>query len=100
MLSVQSECQKLLTAMAMFEQEKLPRSPRVEEGVVSSVQALSDRTQQLSAHCSGMLVKDGLRDWEAAQADRTPRDTDSNAVRLCTEWVVGGVVPRVSDKSM
>ena len=82
-LSVQSERQKLLTAVTTYEQEKLPRSTEVEEGVSSAMQALSDRVQQLIAHCSVMLVTDGLRDWQGAQADRTDRDSDHNNVRVC-----------------
>ena len=82
--SVQSECQRLLGAVAALEQEKLPRSPAVEEGVALALQALSDRVQQLSAQCSVMLVTDGLRDWDAAQADKADRpprdDTVSSAV--------------------
>ncbi len=83
MQSVQCECQKLLVAAAVFEEEKLPRSEAVEEGVVSALQALSDRVQQLNAHCCVMLVTDGLRDWQTSQTDRAEKPhTDITAVSI------------------
>lgn len=83
--SVQVEIQKLIVAAAMFEEEKLPRSAEVEEGVVLAMQGLSDRVQQLMAQCSVMLVTDALRDWQEALAEKPDKPEELTAVSATTQ---------------
>lgn len=82
-MSLQSECEKLVSAVAVLEEEKV-RSRATVGAVSASMQVVSERTQQLMANCNVILVNDGLREWHSAQADRSTVDVEANAVSL---WV-------------
>lgn len=84
MLSLHSVCEKLMSAVVMLEQDQSRNKSSV-EGVVSAMQSVTERVQQLTAHCNVILLNDGLRDLHAAQADRAemaPGDVEVNAVSL------------------
>ena len=88
MLSLRSECEKLVSAVAVLEEEKV-RSRATVGAVSASMQVVSERTQQLMANCNVILVNDGLREWHGAQAERPAHrlfvDVEANAV----SWWVG-----------
>lgn len=91
MLTLQSDCQKLVAAVITLEHEHM-RSRSAVEGVVSVMQGVVDRVQQLTAHCNVILVNDGLRDWHGAQTDRSRKSPGELEINAVSGWVcVSGV---------
>lgn len=100
-LSLHSVCEKLMSAVVMLEQDQSRNKSSV-EGVVSAMQAVTERVQQLTAHCNVILLNDGLRDLHAAQADRAemaPGDVEVNAVSLVGCVMAVGYVMAVGCES-
>ncbi len=82
-LSLRMDNERLVSAVVVLEADQ-GRSRANLEAVCVSMQALSERVLQLTAHCDVVLVNDSLREWHAAQADRAEKSPADIAVRV---WV-------------
>lgn len=81
-LSLRMDNERLVSAVVVLEADQ-GRSRANLEAVCVSMQALSERVLQLTAHCDVVLVNDSLREWHAAQADRAEKSPADIAGTLC-----------------